>query len=474
MTAPLTMSDIPGPRLNPILGWRGFVVAFARDSIGFLHKLNDTYGEIAQVGRGKMSATFTFHPDYTRQILSNPSLFHSYDLESVPFPFSDIESLRSLTTAIAMMNGEQHKRQRRLMAPSLHASHLHHYVNGIVEITERFFRKWKPGQVTDLYADMDLFAAFLAMKVFVGMDPDGDNGRYYANLFEEVLRLIFSPLVFLFPHNFPGFPYRRLIRRGIELEQGLKRLIEARRERPLDGSDILSVFLQTHDEDGNRMTDDEVIGQTVAIFRGGSKTSASALTWTMFLLALHPRIQTALLDELRSQLRGCPPTFEQLNQLPLLENVIKESLRLLPPVAWGIRVSMDEFDLGPYRLERGNNVIYSAHVTHRRPDIYKNPSRFDPVRWLEIKPSPYEYFPFSAGPRRCLGAEFAMVELKIVLAILLQRFRLTVLPGQRIDRAGLTGSSPKYGIKVRIDRQDGDFRTFPIKGNIHRFAELAG
>ncbi len=120
MTAPLTIADIPGPRLNPILGWRGFVVEFARDSIGFLHKLNDAYGEIAQVGRGKMSATFTFHPDYTRQILSNPSLFYSYDLESVPFPFSDIESLRSLTTAIAMMNGERHKYQRRLMAPSLH------------------------------------------------------------------------------------------------------------------------------------------------------------------------------------------------------------------------------------------------------------------------------------------------------------------------------------------------------------------
>src|SRR5690242_10386378 len=120
MTMLQSLDRIPSPALHPVLGWRGFVLDFARDSVGFLMGLQQQYGEIVRVGQGKMSATFTFHPDYTREILSNPNLFYSFSLEDVPFPFSDIETLRSMTTALSLLNGEQHKRQRRLMAPAFH------------------------------------------------------------------------------------------------------------------------------------------------------------------------------------------------------------------------------------------------------------------------------------------------------------------------------------------------------------------
>jgi len=106
------------------------------------------------------------------------------------------------------------------------------------------------------------------------------------------------------------------------------------------------------------------------------------------------------------------------------------------------------------------------------PEIYADPYKFDPYRWGAIKPSPYEYFPFNAGPRRCLGAEFAMLELKITLAILLQRFRFTLLPGQRIDRVGLTGSIPKRGIKVKLEKPGGNFDKVPVAGNIHKLVSL--
>ena len=472
MAALQTIADIPGPALHPILGWRGLVLAFARDSVGFLTELQKQYGKIVHVGQGKMSATFTFHPDYTRQILSNPNLFYSFSLEDIPLPFSDIETLKSMTTALAMLNGEQHKRQRRLMAPAFHNHFLPVYVDQITRIVENYFSKWKIGDVLDIYREMDLFTILLSMEIFVGMEAN-EEGRRFAHLFETVLNLLFNPATFLLPYDLIGFPYHRLRLQGTELERQLKNLIQRRREKGLGGTDALSLFLQAHDEDGSVMSENEIVGETVAVFRGGSKTSASALTWLLFLLTQHPDIYACLMDEVWGTLRGAPPTLEQLNQLPLLEGVIKESMRLIPPVLWGIRYSIDDFELGGYHHQKGNYVLYSSYVTHHMPEIYSNPQMFNPFRWEMIRPSAYEYFPFNAGPRRCLGAEFAIIELKITLAILLQKYHFTLIADQRIDRVGLTGSLPKYGIRMRIAKPGGKFSKAAVRGNIHKLVELA-
>jgi cytochrome P450 len=471
MTTLQPPAQIPGPPDVPILGWRKNVYDFATNSVDFLHRMNDTYGPMVQMGQGKMSATLTFHPDHTRQILSQPGRFYSYSLEDIPFAFNRIEALKSLTTAIALLNGEQHKRQRRLMAPAFHNNILPVYVEQITNLVEKFFHGWKPGDVVDVYQAMDLFTIFLSMELFIGMKADED-GRKFANLFETTLNLMFSPLTFLLPYDIPGFPFHQLKVQGSELEQQLKDLIKRRREKGLGGTDSLSLFLQAHDEDGTKMTDDEVIGETVAVFRGGSKTTASALTWNLFLLTQHPKAYSHLAEELAGTLRGASPTFEQLDELPLLDAVIKENLRLIPPVVWGGRYSMEDFELGGYHFGKGSTVLYSSHVTHRMPEIFADPYCFNPYRWETIKPSPYEYFPFNAGPRRCLGAEFAVMVLKITLAILLQRFHFSLIPNQRIQRVGLIGSLPKYGIKMRLDAPGGKFEKAPVKGNIHELVKL--
>jgi cytochrome P450 len=178
------------------------------------------------------------------------------------------------------------------------------------------------------------------------------------------------------------------------------------------------------------------------------------------------------MDELTGTLRGEPPTFQQLNRLPLLEGVIKESMRLIPPVLWGVRYGMDDFEIGGVQHPSGSSVLYSAYVTHHMPEIYQDPQRFNPYRWETIKPSPYEYFPFNAGPRRCLGAEFATMEVKITLAMLLQQFHFSLIPNQRIDRVGLIGSLPKHGIKMRISQLGKKFDKVAVRGNIHNLVEL--
>ena len=471
MTTLQTVASIPSPALHPILGWRGFVVEFARDPIGFLTRLQNKCGNIAHVGQGKMAATFTFHPDYTRQILSNPNLFYSFSLEDIPFPFSDIEVLKSMTTAISLLNGEQHKRQRRLMLPAFHNSTLPVYIDQITQAAYEFFSKWKYGDVVDIHHEIDLFAVMLSMETFVGMEAN-EEGERFAHLFETVLNLLFNPSTFLLPYDLPAFPYHNLRVQGTELERQLKNLIQRRREKGLGGTDSLSMFLRTHDEDGTMMSDNEVVGETVAVMRGGSKTTAGALTWLIFLLTQHPQIYLHLSDELAGTLRGAPPMPQQLNQLPLLEGVIKESMRLIPPVLWGVRYSIDDFEIGGYQHKKGSSVLYSSYVTHHMPELYDDPQKFNPYRWETIKPSPYEYFPFNAGPRRCLGAEFAMMEMKIVLAMLLQKFHFTLIPNQRVDRVGLIGPRPRYGIKMKIDQPGGKFSKVPVKGNVHNLVEL--
>jgi cytochrome P450 len=196
------------------------------------------------------------------------------------------------------------------------------------------------------------------------------------------------------------------------------------------------------------------------------------LTWLIFLLTQHPDIYSHLIDELDGTLQGESPDLEQLDQLPFLEGVIKESMRLIPPVAWGVRYAIDEFELSGFPHKKGSSVIYSSYVTHHMPEIYSDPQTFNPYRWETIRPSAYEYFPFNAGPRRCLGAEFAMMEMKITLAILLQKYHFTLLPNQRIDRVGMTGSLPKYGIRIRLDKVGERFTKHPVKGNIHNVVLL--
>jgi cytochrome P450 len=220
------------------------------------------------------------------------------------------------------------------------------------------------------------------------------------------------------------------------------------------------------------LTDDEVIGQTNVLFLAGHETTANGLTWTLFLLDQHPEVMADVLDELTGELCGEAPSVEQLGKLPLLERVINESLRLLPPITWASRAATASFNLGPYSMPAGTTVIVSHYMTHRLPELYSDPDKFLPDRWLTINPGTYEYIPFSAGPRMCVGAHFAMMEMKTVLAILLQRYRLATLPGAKIDRKITFTMKPKNGLPMIVNEQDRCFTCMPVLGDVREMVEL--
>jgi cytochrome P450 len=185
----------------------------------------------------------------------------------------------------------------------------------------------------------------------------------------------------------------------------------------------------------------------------------------------HPRICADLLDELEGTLHGSAPTVEQLAQLPLLENVVKESLRLLPPAPIGIRIVAADCELGGYALPQGANVVNSEFITHRLPDLYAEPDRFQPERWFTLERSTYEYLPFAAGPHMCIGWAFAMQELKVVLAMLLQRYRLAVVPGATI--APHIGMRPVRGMPMLVLGQDRQFQRASVRGGINELVDMA-
>jgi cytochrome P450 len=195
----------------------------------------------------------------------------------------------------------------------------------------------------------------------------------------------------------------------------------------------------------------------------------------VFLLAQHPTIMRELMDELDRVLGGDAPTREQLPRLSFLDRVIKESMRILPPVPFTIRAAdEDQIPMGSLTLSHGARVICSHFLTHHLADIYPEPELFRPDRWREVDPTQYEYMPFSAGPRACVGATFAIQVLKISLAIMLQKFRFTVMRGAQIDRVVRITMNPRYGMPMVLHENDRWYESSEVRGQIHEMVNLPG
>jgi cytochrome P450 len=222
------------------------------------------------------------------------------------------------------------------------------------------------------------------------------------------------------------------------------------------------------------LSEDELIGHISLLLWGSRDASVYAAVWTLFLLSQHPRVQADLVDELDQVLAGNPPSVEQLDRLPLLERVINESLRLLPPFPVIHRVSAETNKLGGYVIPAGAEIVMSTYHTHRIQEIYPDPLVFNPERWLTIQPSVFEFTPFSGGPRMCIGSSFAMQELKIILALVLQRYRLEFLPGTQVDRLVHVTLTPKNGMPMIVHTQDRQFKqgVGGVRGNIRNMVTL--
>jgi cytochrome P450 len=467
-------TKIPGSKANiPFLSKYINIVHFMQDCIEFVENLPDDWGDVfspmLSAPQHEADMVMALGPEYNRQVLANPDTFFVPDLLGKNQGDSNIFML---TQGLPFINDDLHKEQRRLLMPAFHKQHIQNYRQDMIEQASRVVDSWQPGQAINLNGEMTRITMYVVMKTLFGIVA-GQKEEQLAQSILSWLDEAAHPLHRLIGYiDFPGSPYRKLRETSAALAKVFEDIIANKRQHP-EGTDIMAALLAIRDDNEQPLTNSQIIGHANTLFLAGYETTSNSLTWTLFLLNQHPQVMRDLMDEFDSVLGGAVPTLEQLNQLPLLDGVIKESIRLFPALVYMLRQAQDDFQFGAYHLKRGTTVMISQYYTHRMAELYADPYRFNPYRWQDINPSPYEYFTFSAGARRCAGAEFATMEMKLVLPLILQRFRLEPSPDTTVNYK-LNVSLLQTGIDKPfiVHKQDRQFRKVPVGGTVHRMVNL--
>jgi cytochrome P450 len=254
-----------------------------------------------------------------------------------------------------------------------------------------------------------------------------------------------------FTDRLPTPKYRRFVAARAVLVGAVDHVISQRRSSPSGSADLLSMLLSARDEEtGEAMTDDQLRVEVMTFLLAGQETTSLALTWTWYLLSQHSEARHRLEEEIDSVLDGRPPEYTDLVHLPCTRRVIDEAIRLYPP-AWGFsRQALSDDQLGGFHLPRG----WLVFVLHRLPAFWENPDAFDPDRFSperSVDRPKFVYLPFGAGPRQCIGNQFAMIEAQLTVATLAQIYRLRLAPGHRVEPWPLITLRPRFGMPMVIE-----------------------
>ncbi len=408
MTRRQRISQIPGAPPNRLLGSQGNYVRFLRDPVEYMRALHADHGDVAALVKGSNGMIFAFGPKFNQQILSNPATFQC---TSLMMPGPKHSAQRRLSDAVFSMNNEVALSRRRLLMPPFHKRSIADYRHTMVELTRGALDTWAVGKPIDMFEEMKQLTLQVSGRLLFGLEQDAPIVKV-ADMIDLWMKRSTSVPVRLLRYDWPGTPYRRMLLLAERLEKEILAIADQKLRQSKDADDILSLLLRAHGENGF-VTDSELVGQTNLLLLASYETTTTALTWTLFLLAQHPLIARDLCDELKSVLRGDSPTIEQFDRLSLLDAVIKESLRILPPVIYNTRTAVKPVSLGPHPLNIGTTVGFSHYITHHLPELFPDPEKFLPERWSSSSPSPYQYLPFGAGSRTCIGAAFAVMLIKI-------------------------------------------------------------
>ena len=469
MTAPQLTLRLADDSSVDLPVWQGRLFDFPDDPLACMRRLQAKFGDIAAMEEEGQRIYFIFSPEYNHQVLSDGQTFHSRFF-ALRGPRNS--SQRRLTGGLLSMNGDQHKRNRRLVMDAFTRRAIAAYLPTIQDLIEQLLADWKPGQQRDINRDMTEYMLRLTSSLLFGVD-DPEVAWRIGRMIDHWIHLNHELGMGAYVSNQEiAHRYESLLDFARELEAEMNGMIQLRRQKSGGGHDVLSALISAHDEHGH-ISDEELVGQAALIFGAAHLTTAHTLTWTLFLLAQHPSVMTELHAELQQQLTGGFPDLEHLDRLPMTERVIKESMRLMPASAYSQRVASQPTQLGPFSLATGSAVIFSQFMTHHAAQLYPDPDVFRPNRWQTIAPSPYAYLPFGAGPRMCIGAPMAMLILKSVLPTILQRFKVTAVPYSEVSAKIIsTMLAPTSSVMLRIEEQDGRFQSQPVVGNIHTLVDL--
>ena len=455
---------LPGPTPLRFIGEHWELVKWQHDPIGYLERAHQRYGLISGV-RTTRPRVYLFGPEANQFVFGNPDLFlmneHSSGARS-----RINNSLTCLRSGLLTLDGAEHRQHRRIMAPAFGHTQVERHHKEIVSATESMLAAWMPGEMRDVEREIRNLVHRIALKVVLGVDGD----QRACEITKAVDRLLAAaPRAMMFPVRLPGTSYSTVMSAADKILLSFRALM-SQKEHETATIDALSIIIRARNETGEKISDDELIGEAYNVLC--HESTASALTWAVFLLSMHPHVNAALAEEINCALLGNQPGMGDLDRLPYLDQVIKEVLRLMPPAPFARRVSSRTFSFCGLSFPRGTTVIASQYITQRMPEIFAEPKRFLPPRWETCRPSSYEYFPFGIGVHNCIGGHFAITEMKIVLAMLVARYRLVLPQRTRVDRRYELSLRPKRGMPMSIVRQDRGGSQAMVSGNITEMIDL--
>ena len=439
---------LPGPKGGYLFG---SVAAFRRDQLAFYTLCAREYGDVVQTRMGPYRILLIYHPDAIEE------LFVTRSRDFVKSP--GVRLLRPLLgDGLFLSEGDTWLRQRRLVQPAFHRQRVAGYGDVMAGFAERHVAGWKDRDVIEVHGEMMALAQAIVGKTLFDADVSGDAhevgqaARVVAEDFGARLQSFQ-----LIPYWLPT-PRNLRLRRAIRRLDGLiHRIIAERRASAEDRGDLLSMLLHAQDaDDGSRMTGQQVRDEVMTMFLAGHETTAVALSWTWYLLAQHPDVDARLADELREVLGGRAPSVADLPRLKYAGMAVAESMRLYPP-AYGIgRQAARATEIAGQAIAPDDILIAPTWVVHRDRRWFEEPEAFRPERWagdLAQRLPRFAYFPFGGGPRQCIGNTFAQMEAVLLLAAIGQRFRLSLVPGQRITPAPYITLRPEPGIRMLLARR---------------------
>ena len=347
------------------------------------------------------------------------------------------ELSRVLGQGLVTSDDELWRKQRKLVAHAFIPRRIRTYANSMMDATRRSLDNWSDGQEIPIHNAMAELTLDIVGRTLFDADVRGtarEVGRALEVISDFYALVLESPIQ---PPEWwpsPGmFRFRKAVRNVDRIIGGI---IEDRRSSGEDRGDLLSALLQAQDDEGGGMSDQQLRDECITLFLAGHETTSIALANTLYLLSLDPEVEARVYEEAVAVLGDRSASSEDYPQLELVERVIKESMRLYPPVYTIGRELTEDFELGDYTLSKGDTLLFVQWVTHRSADNFESPLTFDPDRWLPERAKSihkYAYFPFGGGPRICIGNHFAMMEAVLVLATLIREYRFELLPGQTLE-----------------------------------------
>jgi cytochrome P450 len=418
------------------------------DPPNFMYELIQRYGDVAR-WQGFFDMYFVNHPDYVRRVLS-PSYEH-FSKDIIDYRVLS----RIMGNGLVSNDGAHWVKQRKLMQPMFASRTVNSFDVPINSLTTTMLDSWDK-RLADGPIWIGQQMGRLTFQI-VGATLFGSDIDQYADEIAEILEVVnlqtqdIRALLTLYswlptPYN---LKWRKAKRR---LDEIVYAIITARRRSGDQDNDILDRLIGARDAGTNEEMDEEQVrDEVVTLMLAGHETSSMALAWTLYLLAQHPEIADRLAEALDQTLAGRPAGHKDLNSVPYLKQVVQESMRIYPPV-WAVgRRSQQAEVFGDYEIPAQSYIAIVPYALHRHPEFWPDPERFDPDRF---QPNPSEsrhsycYLPFAAGPRACIGLGMAMLEIQLVLAQIVQRYRIKLVPGHPVEVQGMVTLKQRYGLPL--------------------------